>query len=41
MHRLTKNGLTRYDAVHAIGSVGATHLFDILKTGQGDNSDAS
>jgi hypothetical protein len=41
MHRLTKEGLTRHDAVHAISSVVATHLFDILKTGQGDNADAS
>src|SRR6266702_762743 len=30
MHRLTKEGLTRHDAVHAISSVVATHLFDIL-----------
>ncbi len=34
MHRLTKEGLTRHDAVHAISSVVATHLFDILKTAQ-------
>jgi hypothetical protein len=32
MHRLGKEGLTRHDAVHAIGSVVAEHLFDILKT---------
>lgn len=41
MHRLTKEGLTRHDAVHAIGSVVATHLFDMLTMGQGDNADAS
>jgi hypothetical protein len=41
MHRLTKEGLTRHDAVHAISSVVATHLFDILKEGQGDNADTS
>ena len=28
MHRLRKEGLTRHDAVHAIGSVVAEHLFD-------------
>ncbi|MPW23190.1 hypothetical protein GCT13_42105 [Paraburkholderia sp. CNPSo 3157] len=41
MHRLTKEGLTRHDAVHAIGSVVAEHLFDILSTGQSDDADAS
>jgi hypothetical protein len=40
MHRLRTEGLTRHDAVHAIGSVVAGHLFDILKTGQGDDADA-
>ena len=32
MARLTKQGLTRHDAVHAIGSVLAEHLFDLLKS---------
>jgi hypothetical protein len=41
MHRLRKGGLTRHDAVHAIGSVVAEHLFDILKTSQNDDSAAS
>ena len=29
MHRLRKEGLTRHDAVHAIGSVVAEHLFEV------------
>ncbi|MCG5079018.1 hypothetical protein [Paraburkholderia tagetis] len=41
MHRLTKAGLTRHDAIHAIGWVVAEHLFDILNTGQSDDADAS
>ena len=41
VHRLTKEGLTRHDAIHAIGSVLAEHLFDILSTGQSDDADAS
>ena len=41
MYRLTKEGLTRHDAIHAIGSVVAEHLFDILNTGQSDDVDAS
>ena len=41
MRRLNKEGLSRHDAIHAISSVVATHLFDILKTGQADNADAS
>jgi hypothetical protein len=40
MHRRTKEGLTRHDSVHAISSVVATYLFDILKAGRGDNPDA-
>jgi hypothetical protein len=40
MHRLGKEGLTRHDAVHAIGSVVAEHLFDILKTNQNDDAAA-
>jgi hypothetical protein len=41
MGRLGKEGLTRHDAVHAIGSVVAEHLFDILKTDQNDDSATS
>jgi Tfp pilus assembly PilM family ATPase len=40
MHRLGKEGLTRHDAVHAIGSVVAEPLFHILKTNQNDDSAA-
>jgi len=40
MHRLGKEGLTRHDAVHAIASVVAEHLFDILKTNQNDDAAA-
>ena len=40
MHRLGKEGLTRHDAVHAIGSVVAEHLFDMLKTNQNDDAAA-
>jgi hypothetical protein len=39
MCRLTKEWLTRHDAVHAIGSVVA--MFDLLKSVQDDNADAS
>ena len=38
MHRLRNEGLTRHDAVHAIGSVVAEHLFDILKTSNNDDA---
>jgi hypothetical protein len=38
MDRLGKEGLTRHDAVHAIGSVVAEHLLDILKTDQNDDA---
>ena len=31
--RLMKEGLTRHDAVHAIGSVVAEQLYDVLKLG--------
>jgi hypothetical protein len=41
MHRLRKEGLTRHDAVHAIGSVVAEHLFGILKTNQNDDAATS
>jgi hypothetical protein len=41
MHRLRKEGLTRHDAIHAIGSVVAEHLFGLLKTNQGDDAAAS
>jgi hypothetical protein len=30
--RLMKEGLSRHDAVHAIGSVVAEHIYDLLKT---------
>lgn len=32
MKRLCGEGLTRHDAIHAVGSVVAEHLFKILKT---------
>ncbi|CAE6964685.1 hypothetical protein [Paraburkholderia domus] len=41
MDRLGKEGLTRHEAVHAIGSVVAEHLFDILKTDQNDDAATS
>jgi hypothetical protein len=41
MHRLRKEGLTRHDAVHAIGSVVAEYLFAILKTSQADDAATS
>ena len=41
MDRLEKEGLTRHDAVHAIGSVVAEHLFDILKTDPNDDAATS
>lgn len=33
--RLMKEGLTRHDAVHAIGSVAARHIFAVLKAKDG------
>ncbi|MFL9937160.1 hypothetical protein P0D88_51550 [Paraburkholderia sp. RL18-103-BIB-C] len=41
MRRLGKEGLTRHEAVHAIGSVVAAHLFDILKTDQSGDAAVS
>ncbi|AFT90454.1 hypothetical protein [Paraburkholderia phenoliruptrix] len=41
MHRLTTAGLTRHDAIHAIASVVAEHVFDVLNTGKRDDTDAS
>ncbi|NPT61390.1 hypothetical protein [Paraburkholderia elongata] len=41
MDRLRKQGLTRHDAIHAIGSVVAEHLFGILKADQDDHAAAS
>ncbi|BCG04669.1 hypothetical protein PPGU19_092370 (plasmid) [Paraburkholderia sp. PGU19] len=41
VHRLTKGGLTRHDAIHAIGSVVAEQFFDTLTTEQRDEVDAS
>ena len=40
MHRLRKEGLTRHDAVHAIGSVLAGILFDISKANQSGDAAA-
>jgi len=34
--RLTKEGLTRHDAVHAIGSVVSEHLFNAIKAIQAE-----
>ena len=39
--RLGKQGLTRHDAIHAIGSVVAENLFGILKADQNDDAAAS
>ena len=41
MDCLRKEELSRHDAVHAIGSVVADHLFDILKTNQNDDAASS
>jgi hypothetical protein len=41
MDRLRKQGLTRHDAIHAIGSVVAENLFGILKADQTDDAAAS
>ena len=41
MDRLGKQGLTRHDAIHAIGSVVAENLFGILKADQNDDAVAS
>ena len=41
MDRLRKQGLTRHDAIHAIGSVVAENLFDLLKADQNDDAAAS
>jgi len=41
MHRLRNEGLTRHDAIHAIGSVVAEHLFGVLKTNQDDDAAAA
>ncbi|MPW10873.1 hypothetical protein GCT19_35700 [Paraburkholderia sp. CNPSo 3155] len=41
MHRLISEGLTRHDAIHAIGSVVAGHLYDVLSAGQKGNVDDS
>jgi len=39
--RLVQEGLDRHDALHALGSVLAAHLFDLLKAGpQGADSNA-
>ncbi|MFL9935862.1 hypothetical protein P0D88_44025 [Paraburkholderia sp. RL18-103-BIB-C] len=41
MDRLRKQGLTRHDATHAIGSVVAENLFGILKADHNDDAAAS
>ncbi|WP_118182375.1 hypothetical protein [Paraburkholderia phosphatilytica] len=41
MERLRSGGLTRHDAVHAIGSVVAEYLFDILKSDQKNDAATS
>ncbi|NPT46983.1 hypothetical protein GNZ12_37920 [Paraburkholderia sp. 1N] len=41
MDRLRKQGLTRHDAIHAIGSVVAENLFGLLKADQNDDAAAS
>ncbi|WP_243856919.1 hypothetical protein [Paraburkholderia sp. BL6665CI2N2] len=41
MHRLRNQGLSRHGAIHAISSVAAEHLFDILKTERNENPEAS
>jgi hypothetical protein len=33
MSRLTSAGLSRHDALHAVGSVLAEHLFELIKDG--------
>lgn len=38
MTRLTKEGLTQHDAVHAITSVVAEHIYDLLNTNDGPNT---
>jgi hypothetical protein len=34
LERMLADGLDRHDAVHAVGSVMAKHMFDIMKHGQ-------
>jgi len=41
MDRLGKQGLTRHDAIHAIGSVVAENLFGLLKADQNDDAAVS
>ncbi|MFM0339937.1 hypothetical protein [Paraburkholderia fungorum] len=41
MDRLRKGGLTRHDAIHAIGSVVAENLFGMLDANQNDDAAAS
>lgn len=40
MERLTKQGLTRHDAVHAIGSIVAAHMQELFKTKDAATSQA-
>ncbi|MFM0260390.1 hypothetical protein [Paraburkholderia sediminicola] len=41
MRRLMKEGLARHEALHAIGSVVAEYLFDLLGTHQGGEAGVS
>lgn len=38
VERLMKEGLSRHDAVHAVGSVVAEHLFELLKNKPDDDA---
>jgi hypothetical protein len=38
MARLNKEGLTRHDAVHAVASVVAEHVYDLLNTNAKDDA---
>jgi hypothetical protein len=40
LDRMLVEGLDRHDAIHAVGSVMARHIFDILKHGQSFNEEA-
>ena len=36
MSRLQREGLSRHDAIHAVGSVSAEHLFETMKSNDQD-----
>ena len=40
LHRLQAEGLGRHDAVHAIGSVLAADLYELMREGSGSTGDA-